>query len=77
VYRALLAGRFLLAKYALIQPFIGVGIKRLVMFAIVAGIRTAALIKPDHIADRLLFTIDAFTRHYPAPANKDALIIHI
>jgi hypothetical protein len=42
--------------------------KCLIVFGVVAGLRTAALIKPNHPTDRLLFTFDAFA-HVDKPAN--------
>jgi hypothetical protein len=33
-------------KHALIKALIGVGVQRLIVFGVVAGLRTAALIKP-------------------------------
>lgn len=46
MHRTLLAGRFIVAKHALIKALIGVGVQRLIVFGVVAGLRTAALIKP-------------------------------
>jgi hypothetical protein len=76
VDRALLTGRLLFAKHAFIQPLIGIGVQRLIMFHVGLRVRAAALIERNHAADSLFpgRCVDPPLRF---SINKDAKIIHL
>ena len=70
MHRALLAGGLFFAKYALIQPLVGIAVERLIVFGVVAGIRAAALVERNHAANGLFFPRNTFARHRLFPPIK-------
>ena len=65
VHRTLLAGRFVLAKHALIKALVSVGVQRLIVRIIGLRLGTAPLVEGNHPLNRHFFPFDTLP-HLPA-----------
>ena len=65
MHRTLLAGRFVLAKHALIKALVSVGVQRLIVRIIGLRLGTAPLVEGNHPLNRHFFPFDTLP-HLPA-----------